>query len=86
MYASEITNKYLYPNNRTLFDNADIGVKHLVKATTLEFIFPEYPPEDFEAKEWLSNSTYMPYFNAFLVGFDLNSTFPMAGECIGHSI
>lgn len=28
----------------------------------------------------------MPYFDAFLIGFDLNSTFSYAGECIGHSV
>lgn len=86
MYASETTNKYLYPNGRSLLGNADIGAKRIVKATTLAWIFPENEKEDYEPNEWLTNSTYMPYVNAYMTGLDLNSSFSFAGECIGHSI
>lgn len=62
-----------------------MGFKRLVQAETSEAIFPEYPPEEFIPVEWFSNSTYAPYKDAFLIGLDLNASFPYAGECIGHS-
>lgn len=89
MYAQDFNHdvdEYLYPNNRSLLAEGDYRMKHLVKATSLEFIFPELPIEDYEAVEWLSNSTYMPYFDSFLRGLDLNSSFSFAGECIGKSV
>jgi hypothetical protein len=89
MYATDIkteVDKVFHPNNRTIIDDTNIKVKHLVQATTLEFIFPELPVEEYEPVEWLSNSTYMPYFNAYLIGLDLNSSFSYAGECIGKSL
>ena len=85
-YASETTQKYLHPNNLSIMSEVDIRAKHLVQATTLEFVFPEKDVADFEPVEWLSNSTYMPYFNAFMTGLDLNTTFSFAGECIGNSV
>lgn len=85
MYASETTSNLMFPNGRSWMDNADIGAKRMVQATTLKFIFPEKDPNEYEPIEWLSNSTYMPYINAYLTGLDLNSSFSYAGECIGHS-
>jgi len=49
-------------------------------------IFLELPRDEFEPKEWFSNSSYNLYTEQFLTGLDLNGTFVNAGNCIGYTL
>jgi len=78
--------KYLPPmTNSSIMAQADLAIKRRVQQSSSMAVFPEYPNEDFEPSEWFSNSTYNPYKEAFLIGLSLNTSFPYAGECIGHT-
>jgi hypothetical protein len=84
LYASEIGNKYLYQGDPLA--DADIKVKRMVKQGSLEWIFPELDPLDFEPNEWFSNSTYQPYYKSYMDGFNLVDTFHSADDCFNNII
>jgi hypothetical protein len=60
-------------------------VVNLVQAESDTMIFKQHPRDEYEPIEWFSNSTYQPYKEQFFIGLDLNNTFNMSGECIGHT-